>query len=37
VIDFLDARLEPRDRELKPFAHADPRANEPDATHRRRR
>jgi transposase len=26
VIDFLDARLEPLDRELKPFAHADPRA-----------
>jgi len=24
--DFLDARLEPLDRELKPFAHADPRA-----------
>ena len=26
VIDFLDARLEPLDQELKPFAHADPRA-----------
>ena len=26
VIDFLDARLEPLDRRLKPFAHADPRA-----------
>jgi transposase len=26
VIDFLDARLEPLERELKPFAHADPRA-----------
>jgi transposase len=26
VIDFLDARVEPLDRELKPFAHADPRA-----------
>jgi transposase len=26
VIDFLDARLEPLDRELKPFAHADQRA-----------
>jgi transposase len=26
VIDFLDARLEPLDRELEPFAHADPRA-----------
>jgi transposase len=26
VIDFLDARLEPLDRELKPFAQADPRA-----------
>ncbi len=26
VIDFLDARIEPLDRELKPFAHADPRA-----------
>jgi transposase len=26
VIDFLDARLEPLDRELKPFARADPRA-----------
>jgi transposase len=26
VIDLLDARLEPLDRELKPFAHADPRA-----------
>jgi transposase len=26
LIDFLDARLEPLDRELKPFAHADPRA-----------
>jgi transposase len=26
VIDFLDARLEPLDHELKPFAHADPRA-----------
>jgi transposase len=26
VIDFLDARLEPLDRELKPFAHADRRA-----------
>jgi transposase len=26
VIDFLDARLEPLDRELKPFAHADTRA-----------
>jgi transposase len=26
VIDFLDARLEPLDKELKPFAHADPRA-----------
>ena len=25
VIDFLDARLEPLERELKPFAHADPR------------
>jgi transposase len=26
VIDFLDARVEPLERELKPFAHADPRA-----------
>jgi transposase len=26
VIDFLDARLEPLDQELRPFAHADPRA-----------
>src|SRR5438874_8840229 len=26
VIDFLDARIEPLDQELKPFAHADPRA-----------
>jgi transposase len=26
VIDFLDARLEPLDRELRPFAKADPRA-----------
>jgi hypothetical protein len=26
LIDFLDARLEPLDRELKPFGHADPRA-----------
>jgi transposase len=26
VVDFLDARLEPLDRELTPFAHADPRA-----------
>jgi transposase len=26
LIDFLDARLEPLERELKPFAHADPRA-----------
>ncbi len=26
VIDFLDARVEPLDRELRPFAHADPRA-----------
>jgi transposase len=26
VIDFLEARLEPLDRELRPFAHADPRA-----------
>jgi transposase len=26
VIDFLDTRLEPLERELKPFAHADPRA-----------
>jgi transposase len=26
VIDFLDARLEPLERELKPFADADPRA-----------
>jgi transposase len=26
VIDFLDARIEPLDHELKPFAHADPRA-----------
>jgi len=26
LIDFLDARLEPLDRELKPFAKADPRA-----------
>jgi transposase len=26
VIDFLDARIEPLDRELKPFAKADPRA-----------
>jgi transposase len=26
VVDFLDARLEPLDAELKPFAHADPRA-----------
>jgi transposase len=26
LIDFLDARIEPLDRELKPFAHADPRA-----------
>jgi transposase len=26
VIDFLDARIEPLDRELRPFAHADPRA-----------
>ncbi len=25
-IDFLDERLEPLNRELKPFAHADPRA-----------
>jgi transposase len=26
LIDFLDARLEPLDAELKPFAKADPRA-----------
>src|SRR5439155_23297917 len=26
VLDFLDARIEPLDQELKPFAHADPRA-----------
>ena len=26
LIDFLDARLEPLDAELRPFAHADPRA-----------
>jgi transposase len=26
VIDFLDARIAPLDAELKPFAHADPRA-----------
>src|SRR5207249_5497430 len=26
VIDFLDARLDPLDRELRPFAHIDPRA-----------
>jgi hypothetical protein len=26
VIDFLDARLAPLNRELKPFAKADPRA-----------
>ena len=26
LIDFLDARLEPLQAELKPFAHADPRA-----------
>ena len=26
VIDFLDAGLEPLDRELTPFAHAEPRA-----------
>jgi transposase len=26
VIDFLDARLDPLDGELRPFAHVDPRA-----------
>jgi transposase len=26
VIDFIDARIEPLNQELKPFAHADPRA-----------
>jgi hypothetical protein len=26
VVDFLDARIEPLDAELKPFAQADPRA-----------